>query len=428
MIIAISIATLSTVIATGLAIFFCIRKRQNNKDAEVAKETMPLTEIKSTSRDIPLSAISNGNVAQPSEEEFKKLVSFEDNISQRFTTAQGERYNKSGGFNRNPEVLPFDHNRVKLRNPVDGCDYVNATWISKIANDSTYDELIYSSYVPYKNIKFIVGQNPLPVTLQHHYAMVHENRIDLIICFTETPKNKPLKVGKNYHFKDLTLTVHNRNKVQDELFRSEISIFNIGSPRDQYRHYTVLYEYTKWPKDDINSSEDTQSLVSAMVLIRQEMDRDKSAMKILTHDSQGGLRGSALFLVLYDLMQKIDEGYTENNKVKTHLEKINIFNTVNKLRKDRAGLIDTYATYKLLHFCLEYYGLNRCALKQLAPLKFSGKSAAHAVNQPVKVVRRRENDIGRNDNAQSTNDMEVEYVLHENSDSEIEDIFDGYYD
>ena len=67
---------------------------------------------------------------QPRVEEFNNLVSFEDdNLSQRLTRFQGKRFNQIGQLNLVNTVLPFDQNRVKLRNPIDGYDYINASFI-----------------------------------------------------------------------------------------------------------------------------------------------------------------------------------------------------------------------------------------------------------------------------------------------------------
>ena len=294
--------------------------------------------------------------------------------------------------------------------------------------DPTYDQLIYSSYVPYDNIKFIIGQDPLQTTLQHHYSLIHENKVDIVINFKEEGTTKPLNVGKTYHLKDLTLTVHNKNKVLNNLIRTEISLFHTTAKGGQYKHHAILYEFTSWPSDKITSSEETQDLVSAIVLMRQEMKLDKGAIKVMVHDPQSGLRGSAVFLVLYHLLQKVDNSFTENNKIKSSVEKIDVFGTVNRLRNDRAGMIDNYATYKLLFLSLGYYGPNRCALNQLGPLKSSEKSTEHGSKGQHKLVsRKKQNDASYNKSPQILNDEESEYVNYEISDSESHDLFEDYY-
>ena len=130
-----------------------------------------------------MDAMRKGNVKIPSIDEFNKLMKFTDDISNRFTTAQGKRYNKEPSFNLDPNVLPFDHNRVRLKNTADKIDYVNASWLAEISEEPSYDEVIYTKYAPYHQLKFIVGQNPLGKTMQHHFALIHENRVDLVAHF-----------------------------------------------------------------------------------------------------------------------------------------------------------------------------------------------------------------------------------------------------
>ena len=69
-----------------------------------------------------------------------------------------------------------------------------------------------------------------------------------------------------------------------------------------------------------------------------------------------------------------------------------MFGTVNGLRKDRAGMISSYKTYKLLFQCLQYYCVNRIALKKSVPMKVSSKSPAPMVKIPSKVTRKRTDD------------------------------------
>ena len=113
---------------------------------------------------IPLTSIVSGKVSLPSLEEFESLICYQNDLGQKYTNAQGQRYNKIGGLNLVPINLPFDHNRIKLKRPINGCDYINANWITPQFNDNaTYDELIYTSYLPCNKIQFAVGQEPMPI-------------------------------------------------------------------------------------------------------------------------------------------------------------------------------------------------------------------------------------------------------------------------
>ena len=122
----------------------------------------------------------------PSKQEFENLLTFDGSITQRATTSQGQRYNdKRTAFNRVAENLPFDHNRLVLKTPINNCNYVNANSISAPIDDLTYDELIYTSHQPFRRIEWAVGQNPLPHTMSHHFRLIHQCRFDYIISFGE---------------------------------------------------------------------------------------------------------------------------------------------------------------------------------------------------------------------------------------------------
>ena len=129
--------------AIGFKFWMAKRKEARKNDVEQPKEKL---ETSPSSRRIPMDAMRKGNVKVPSLDEFNNLMTFTDDISNRFTTAQGKRYNKEPAFNLDPDVLPFDHNRVCLRNTADKIDYVNASWLAEISEEPSYDEVIYTKY------------------------------------------------------------------------------------------------------------------------------------------------------------------------------------------------------------------------------------------------------------------------------------------
>ena len=298
----------------------------------------------------------------PTIDEFHNLLSYENKLEDRKTTAQGERFNKVGGFNLVPSNLPFDQNRIKLKKPVDGYDYVNASWLDSVREHSEYDQVIYSSISRFNNIRFAVGQTPLPSTMTHHFRMVHENRFKIVLSFSEEENKAPFQINQEYNFNDLTLKVTNRTKLNQHLFRSEIALYDTSSPNDHYVHYAVCFEFSSWPRDEVRSFEDTGYIVSSFCLIRSQMKFDGSGINVLVHDSSGGVRGSALFIIMYELMEKVDESLSEDGSLKKFIEEIDVFKMVNQLRIDRANMIDDFDTYKLIFRCLGYYGPNRNTL------------------------------------------------------------------
>ena len=67
---------------------------------------------------------------------------------------------------RDYNILPYDDNRVELKEPINGgaTDYINASWINGQ----------------------IAAQGPLPNTVPHFLQMLLEQKIQLLIMLTKT--------------------------------------------------------------------------------------------------------------------------------------------------------------------------------------------------------------------------------------------------
>ena len=294
-----------------------------------------MSEVRSSPKKINIAGILNGEVDLPEQVEFGKLFKYEDKIESRLCTYQGQRNNKNTGFNVNPQILPFDHNRVKLRNPIDGNDYVNASKLSQSSdNDPTYDEVLYTEYVPFTKIGFFVGQDPTPQTLRHYHQMIHENLINVVVRVTSEPTTNPMKEGKVTHFHDLTRKVVKRSQLMENLVSTRYELFDISSSDAQYMNKVQFFEILKFPTEGVSSIEETNSLLSAFCLIRNLLKQKNNSLKLLVHDDEAGVSGSALFVALYDLLQNVDENVNENNQPKTveikpfqFLSKQNIFSS-----------------------------------------------------------------------------------------------------
>ena len=77
---------------------------------DAGSELIPVEKQKTKNHRISFTDVVNGNVEQPSVQEFNNLVSFEDDdLSQRLTRFQGQRFNKIGQHNLVKTVLPFEH-------------------------------------------------------------------------------------------------------------------------------------------------------------------------------------------------------------------------------------------------------------------------------------------------------------------------------
>lgn len=69
-------------------------------------------------------------------------------------------------------ITPYDENRVILLNPVQGCDYINASWINNN---------VFLPSLP----TFIATQGPLLHTVPHFLQMIIENKVSIILMLTD---------------------------------------------------------------------------------------------------------------------------------------------------------------------------------------------------------------------------------------------------
>ena len=298
------------------------------------------TKKEQTYRVIPIQSIVEGKISMPSHEEFQNLLTFDDGFSQQATSYQGERYNDMRyGFNRVPKNIPYDHNRLRLQVPIENCDYVNANKISPASDDPTYDELIYTSHQPFKSIDWVVGQNPLPRTMGHHFRLIHESRFDSVIGFMDNPSETLFESGNTYEYNGLKVEVLSRHSLRKYLLRTDIMLSSNSIAEYHDKHQTSYFEFVNWPNEQISGIEHIDELLSALCAIRTEIDTKRTKGKVFVHDSRGGVTGAAVFLIMYELMDQIDSSFTEDNRMKKGASDIDLFAIINRLRKDRAMMI-----------------------------------------------------------------------------------------
>jgi protein tyrosine phosphatase len=228
--------------------------------------------------------------------------------------------------------------------------------------------------------------------------MIHENQMNVVVKVTTEPKPEELKIGKVTHFKNITRSVRKASLITKGLMKTEYELFDTKSPDAQYTQKVVFFEIANFPDDEDSSSEQINDFISAICIMRNQMKAKKNTLKLFAHDNGGGVNGAAVFIALYELLQKVDENVNEHNQPKNLAEKVNIFQVVNKLRTDRVMMVSTFSKYQLLHLCLAEYGKNKDHFDSLKPKKSSLNSArrleddAGTVSTRRQVVRRRDRE------------------------------------
>ena len=123
-------------IIAGAVAAFVIHKRRNSiSSSKDPEEPSPKGAIAASTKRVPIHKIMAGDVDMPAKDEFEKLFRFKDDVTSRLTQYQGKR---NDGRNVSSRAVPFDYNRVKLRNATDGNDYFNGSWIISNTENSPF--------------------------------------------------------------------------------------------------------------------------------------------------------------------------------------------------------------------------------------------------------------------------------------------------
>ena len=283
------------------------------------------------------------------------------------TMSHGRKYNdgKNGKMNINSDVLPYDQTRVELRTPINGVDYVNASWIQKVKDGNLYDDIY--NFLPTSKINFILTQDPTIDTQQHFYQMVFEQQIDLIV---HIGSNNKLPPWTKRNFGNISLELVEVIKLEKYLARERIEI-DVKQGRSVINHQTNVYHLTDWPTNGEFGYENSKKFLTMISHVQRDIGKPSKTFTIASHDSSGGVHGASTFFVLFQMVQELEtklnvrKSGLSNIERKQDVQYINIFERVNDLRKQRAHMISTFNNYKFLLTTLAYYTRNKSTFDKI---------------------------------------------------------------
>ena len=285
---------------------------------------------------IPLSSILEGKLDMPAKDEFEHLFQYQDKIESKLSTYQGKRNIEKIGLNAKPNIFPYDHNRIKLKDQIDGSDYINASLVSSLrrSDEPSYDEVIYTSYVPTFQIQFIIGQEPGQNTLTRHVQVIHEQRVHVVISLHRGDGTNKLIMGKIEGFQHMTRKIVKKIQVTDTMCVYIYELFNTTSVETQYKTQVLFFEIFDFPKNAEFDDADARHLLSNIASIRKQIKAKNNSLKMMAHDDDAGLYGASIFVTLYEILENVDCSVTEINQLIQSAEDINVYEGVNGLRKD----------------------------------------------------------------------------------------------
>jgi len=263
--------------------------------------------------------------------------------------------------NRYGNVLPLDKTRVKLSNTgVNGSDFINANYVDGWKAPKA----------------FIATQAPVPTTVQDFWRMIWESNSGIIAMVTKEVELGKTKCHKYWPDERGTLqcgTLEISWVSQTELSPDfSVRRFVLYNPRlDESREITQFY-YHAWPDQGV--PEKPLSVLQYITAINKQRDRNvlqnKCIGPVTVHCSAGIGRAGALIALDICIKRLGDLG------------NIDILQTVQFIRTQRAGAVQTADQYEFIYEAMSIYPENRAALDKAE----TGEAVPVAVSLTVKDI------------------------------------------
>ncbi|XP_017049952.1 phosphatidylinositol phosphatase PTPRQ [Drosophila ficusphila] len=272
--------------------------------------------------------------------------------------------------NRYADIYPYDKNRVILDIDAEGSDYINASFIDGHTRKKEY----------------IATQGPKPESVMDFWRMVLQYNVRIIVQVTQFREGNTIKCHEYYPYTMRGLTVTVKSKEVFDLYdRTELTVVH-----DKYglKEKVIHFYFKKWP--DHGVPEDPMHLITLVKKVKAE--KRPSYSPIVVHCSAGVGR-TGTFIGLDLIMQRLKSE-----------SKINIFETVKKLRFQRMKMVQTQQQYTFLYACT--YELVKHKIPRAA-LKMEGRPksvTAPAISAPKKVSFP-DVDVGSGDGLVNSNPM-----------------------
>lgn len=254
------------------------------------------------------------------------------------TKLEGQKMeNKSK--NRYKNILPFDHTRVVLRNvnsAVTGADYINASYI--------FDDE--------SGALFIASQGCMRTTVDDFWHMVYQENTRIIIMVTNEIEKSKIKCVRYWPEPGMSITANGKiifnagqTSTRDYMVRQlEVQEdveegMPVKPPRKIFH-----YQFIGWPDHGVPN--DPGSLLEMMQLIEATQQTFEVPGPQIIHCS-AGIGRTGTVIVIRMLMRLYE--------IKGHLEERDIPRTVQRVRLQRSGMVQTEAQYHFIYQAVLFY-------------------------------------------------------------------------
>ena len=369
---AISAAGMSAIIggsAVGIALFIMValvvlnqnRKREYDEEIGLRKRSK-LFHREKKSASVRVKDCKRGRKKiQPVKGEYDRLCT--EDRAKNVNCKTRKMGQKSVKLNRRGKgVVPYDHSRVVLKETIEDSDYINANWVTVGAVDleslSKSNSKFKSSSKRKSNpnllnptsiapILGIATQTPLTTTRQHFWAMIVENKVNLIVALMDEhsldedrywPQGLTCKTEGEFKIENGAVSATRTASPHYELSKlivkkqAEANAFEPETEVEVNYSESEVWHILFTKAFKASNLESTANLISTIIKYQTKTITDTT---LVVHCSDGAHK-SGVILSLLDLALKV-EGQTQLGL--DSAAAVSVYDSVLSLRRSRPGMV-----------------------------------------------------------------------------------------
>lgn len=280
----------------------------------------------------------------PLEAEFQRLPTYRGWRTQH-TGNQEENKSK----NRTSAVIPYDFNRVQLRQELDFSKESEQESEESSDDDSDADEnsgYVNASFVTsyWKPEVMIAAQGPLKETTGDFWQMVLQRKVKVIVMLTDL-KNGDQEACAQYWGEGTQthgdVEVHLKDTAQSSAYT--LRIFELRHSKRKEPQTVCQYQFRHWRPAELPA--EPQELVAMIQALKQQLrtsgpadgHRHHKNVPLLVH-CRDGSQQTGVFCALLNLLESAEtEGV------------VDVFQVVKSLRRARPAMVPTFEQYQFLY-------------------------------------------------------------------------------
>lgn len=309
------------------------------------KQPFNATRINASGIDVRVKELQKENGAATGKagfwEEFESLQQQE--CRHLFSRKQGQKP-ENRNKNRYKNILPFDHTRVKLKHAdpnIPGSEYINANYIRQEPQEGCP----VGSEVGLKS--YIATQGCLPSTVADLWSMVWQENVRVIVMTTKEIERGKNKCARYWPEEDQTKDYGQiRVRSVSETSNNDYTLrqFLVSSEENNEERTIYHYHFQAWPDHGVPS--DPGCVLNFLHDVNARQESIPDAGPVLVHCS-AGIGRTGTFIVIDMILDMIKRQGPDCE--------IDIQRTIQMVRSQRSGMVQTEAQYKFVYLAVQHY-------------------------------------------------------------------------